>query len=72
MLKMTQKNQKVRKQHILQIEIYQSIWMNLKNIFQALLQPQNSPIGSIEAQNDSKISDNGKVRKPKILQNESN
>ena len=35
MLKMTQKNPKARKQHILQIDIYQSIWMNLKNIFQA-------------------------------------
>ena len=50
---MTQKNQKVRKQHILQIEIYQSIWMNLKNIFEALKQPQNSPIGPKIAENDT-------------------
>ena len=53
MLKMTQKNPKARKQHILQIDIYQSIWMNLKNIFQALLQPKNSPIWSKIAENDS-------------------
>ena len=53
MLKMTQKNPKARKQHILQIDIYQSIWMNLKNIFQSLLQPKNSPIWSKIAENDS-------------------
>ena len=38
------KSQKAGKQKILQNKIYHSIWVNLKNIFQALHKPQTSPI----------------------------
>ena len=65
------KNQKARKQEILQNESYHSTLVNLKNIFQALHKPQTSQIWPKKAHNDPKISQNQKVRKQKIIQNES-
>ena len=60
---MNPKNQKASKQKILQNESYQSICVNLKNIFQALHKPQTSPTWPKKAHNDPKIPKNQKVRK---------
>ena len=52
------KNQKARKQEILQNESYHSTLVNLKNIFQALHKPQTGRAWPKKAQNDHKIPQN--------------
>ena len=48
------KNQKARKQEILQNESYHSTLVNLKNIFQALHKPQTCSTWPKKAHNDPK------------------